>query len=443
MKPKRADYIHIGRWVNPVLILSLWFKGKPNRVFQKLGINITRNKVYLDGNNFTFKQDIQRIKKAMQSESFVRDFIKYTAQEVDILSSLIPKLNNFEKYNCTKLFKDFCNQYNQVTGPWNFIVPASEEVELKLKRRKDYDKISRLITPSRKTPLTELRDAIATLRKEIKKKKLAMDIKVIQRKNPGLYNRIEEHIKNYKWYGTFHFTGKPYDEREFIKNIMQENIKISQKVIVSSKWIKTLRNLTWIRQYVAENEARVCYAAQSLIRALAQELKITCKDVLYMTPNEILVHVQNKKKVNIAVIERRKKAFGIYKTKNKDVIIIGQELKKMLNKWVSHEFKRIIEIKGMIASKGQAKGKVQILSNPEFIKNFQKGRILVAPETTPVYFPAMAEAIAIITDMGGITSHAAITSRELGIPCIIGTKIATKALKDGDLVEVDAGAGSS
>jgi len=53
----------------------------------------------------------------------------------------------------------------------------------------------------------------------------------------------------------------------------------------------------------------------------------------------------------------------------------------------------------------------------------------------------MKEAGAIITDEGGITCHAAIVSRELGIPCIIGTKIATKVLKDGDIVEVDAGKG--
>jgi pyruvate,water dikinase len=58
--------------------------------------------------------------------------------------------------------------------------------------------------------------------------------------------------------------------------------------------------------------------------------------------------------------------------------------------------------------------------------------------TTPDFVPAMRKAVAIITDEGGITCHAAIVSRELGKPCIIGTKIATKALKDGDVVEVDA-----
>jgi pyruvate,water dikinase len=58
--------------------------------------------------------------------------------------------------------------------------------------------------------------------------------------------------------------------------------------------------------------------------------------------------------------------------------------------------------------------------------------------TTPIFLPAMKKASAIITDEGGITCHAAIVSRELKKPCIIGTKIATQILKNGDLVEVDA-----
>ena len=72
---------------------------------------------------------------------------------------------------------------------------------------------------------------------------------------------------------------------------------------------------------------------------------------------------------------------------------------------------------------------------------FPKGGILVAPMTTPEYIFAMKKSIAVITDTGGLMSHAAVVSRELGIPCIVGTKIATKVLKDGDMVEVDANRG--
>ena len=73
--------------------------------------------------------------------------------------------------------------------------------------------------------------------------------------------------------------------------------------------------------------------------------------------------------------------------------------------------------------------------------DLEEGDILIANSTTPNYIPIMAKASAFLTDEGGITSHAAIVSRELGIPCIIGTKVATKVFKDGDLVEVDANEG--
>ena len=70
--------------------------------------------------------------------------------------------------------------------------------------------------------------------------------------------------------------------------------------------------------------------------------------------------------------------------------------------------------------------------------SFQDGSVLVTGMTRPEFVPLMKRASAIITDEGGITCHAAIVSRELKKPCIIGTKIATQVLKDGDLVEVDA-----
>ncbi|MBI2476111.1 MAG: phosphoenolpyruvate synthase, partial [Candidatus Taylorbacteria bacterium] len=77
----------------------------------------------------------------------------------------------------------------------------------------------------------------------------------------------------------------------------------------------------------------------------------------------------------------------------------------------------------------------------EDLEKVKPGDILVTSMTTPNMVPTMKRAAAFITDEGGITSHAAIVSREMKKPCIIGTKIATKVLKDGDLVEVDANSG--
>jgi len=99
------------------------------------------------------------------------------------------------------------------------------------------------------------------------------------------------------------------------------------------------------------------------------------------------------------------------------------------------------ELKGQTAYPGKVEGIVKIFERREDIKNFKEGEILVASTTTPDFLPAMKKASAIISEHGGAISHAAITSRELKIPCIVGVKGATQVLKDGMEVEVDANRG--
>lgn len=96
-------------------------------------------------------------------------------------------------------------------------------------------------------------------------------------------------------------------------------------------------------------------------------------------------------------------------------------------------------IKGSSAYGGCVQGVVRIITKPKQEGNsFKKGEILVTGMTRPEFLPIMKRAAAFITDSGGILSHAAIMARELKKPCVIGTKHATKVLKNGQLVEVDA-----
>ena len=101
-------------------------------------------------------------------------------------------------------------------------------------------------------------------------------------------------------------------------------------------------------------------------------------------------------------------------------------------------FPGLKELKGEIAYKGKIKGVVKIVSKKEEMGKIQDGDILVSSMTLPDLLSAMKKAGAFVTDEGGLLSHAAIIARELKKPCIIGTKIATKVLKDGMMVEVDA-----
>jgi len=106
-----------------------------------------------------------------------------------------------------------------------------------------------------------------------------------------------------------------------------------------------------------------------------------------------------------------------------------------------HEFKETPILVGSAASPGIASGPVKIVRDPSQIDKVMKGDILVAEMTTPDFVPAMKRAVAIVTDRGGRTAHAAIVSRELGIPCVVGTEKAMATLKDGQIITVDGSGG--
>jgi len=99
------------------------------------------------------------------------------------------------------------------------------------------------------------------------------------------------------------------------------------------------------------------------------------------------------------------------------------------------------DLTGEKASPGTTTGVVIIINNPKEINRVQKGQILITTMTTPDFVPAMKKVNGIITDKGGQTSHAAIVSRELGVPCIVGTKTATKMFKEGDIITLNGTTG--
>ncbi len=108
---------------------------------------------------------------------------------------------------------------------------------------------------------------------------------------------------------------------------------------------------------------------------------------------------------------------------------------------IKEEVKRKPILKGIAASPGMASGPAKIIKSSKEINKIASGEILVTAMTTPDFVPAMKKAVAIVTDKGGQTSHAAIVSRELGVPCVVGTKEATKKLKTGQVFTVNGSNG--
>ncbi len=97
---------------------------------------------------------------------------------------------------------------------------------------------------------------------------------------------------------------------------------------------------------------------------------------------------------------------------------------------------------GIAASPGTAEGTAKVVMGVADIERFGEGDVLIAEVTEPSMVLMMNKASAIVTDRGGITTHAAIVSRELGIPCVVNTKTATTDIHDGTRVRVDGSAGT-
>ena len=101
----------------------------------------------------------------------------------------------------------------------------------------------------------------------------------------------------------------------------------------------------------------------------------------------------------------------------------------------------VTELKGFASSAGVVEGKVRVVKHLEEITKIEQGEILVCPTTNPAWAPIFTKIKASITDIGGLTSHAAIVCREYGVPSVTGTGIATSVLKTGDTVKVDGNTG--
>ncbi len=159
----------------------------------------------------------------------------------------------------------------------------------------------------------------------------------------------------------------------------------------------------------------------------------------------------NGKNIDMDEVNKRTKCFIGLKSGGKIIFYTGPKAEKMIEKIEPKTGENIAELRGDPASAGVARGEVKIIPVvfdrggedllKKKIKEMKKGEILVSRTTGPETIMACRKAAAIIADEGGINSHAAIISRELGIPGVVSVKIATRVLKDGDLVEVDGNTG--
>ncbi len=226
------------------------------------------------------------------------------------------------------------------------------------------------------------------------------------------------------------------------RKLLEKQKQYEAKLSLSMEFqhfFKVAREFTIVKNERKDVVLKLYHDLDKLMREIARRLNITYKQSMYILPTEMNALLE-KGEANASELNQRQKMSYLHVTADNMSVFTGKKAREFINALKTNET-NITELNGHCACPGKASGMVKIINAASDIGKMNEGDILISHATDPNLVPAMKKAAAIVTDQGGITSHAAIVSRELKKPCLIGTKIATKVFKDGDLVEVDAANG--
>ena len=415
---------------------------------------------------------IKSLKKAIKKKDYVDYIFKSTLKRVKELEAFSDKVSvikeNDIKENIIELWKEL-DDIMLVVVPWFYIPWYVAEYNLitdRIKEKLQNEDIEEMI---------DINNTVAVLSFPVKKavfqeeQKDFFELCKIVKDKKDHKDKAEKYLKEYAWMKTFislpiePLSMQELDERikdalkeDFISQYeiqekqKAENKKTAEKLLGKLKdeelvfIIEQARELGWLLTFSVEIAIRACSKLIPFYKILAKELKVDYLQWNNLKSGEIEDILQGKLKISEKELNERSEGYVFLMENGKEKMIVGENAKKiagLIDENVSAIDKDIKEIKGQSVSPGLVEGRVRIALTPKESYKLEKGNVLVCSMTSPDYLPAMRNAMAIITDEGGLLSHAAIVSRELGKPCVVGTKIATKVLKNGDLVKVDANRG--
>ncbi|MBU0648803.1 hypothetical protein KJ969_01700 [Patescibacteria group bacterium] len=337
------------------------------------------------------------------------------------------------------------------------------------------DIFSSLTTPSTESYAQKEYQDLLKICLEIRKDKKSHDLftrnelRIVEQEiseYKNLNDLLNRHVLNYGWL-SYQYEGPGWKKDYFIdiiSSILRQKINI--KKALADEENKTMK--------IKEEQARL--VSELNIDLAHQKLLETAKGMVYTKgarKDSMFYGYYCQDFMNREIARRKYLSIGqvrnIYFWELKDILLKNKDMSDELNQRLNYHIylcqknnarvysgekarafmnsiklveesidKDIRELLGTCAAPGKARGVAHMVNTAEEMRDFKEHNILVSIATSPDLMPAIKKSVAIVTDVGGMTCHAAIVSRELGIPCVIGTKHATKVLKNGDLVEVDA-----
>ncbi len=338
---------------------------------------------------------------------------------------------------------------------WWMAVPAGRFLEKEVKeillKHGFKDDFGELVRSSKKLELSKDQVELLRLARQIKGKRFS-ELTTAQK------NRLKRHAEHFGWLSTTYHLGKPQSIEELYEKAQKSDPEKELKVIegredkyhqimfslqkkISKKELRTIQSMQEVifsRNYQKETVNECQHRSEPFLQRIAEKIGVSWDDFLCLTPDEAEQALAKKILPQKNILEARKKGYAVIIERRK--VFATTDVDKYLIKAEERDdFQPPAEmIKGQPGCRGKVIGVVRVIMEKRELNTFKEGEILVTSMTSIDFVPVMKKAAAIITNEGGITCHAAIVSRELNVPCVIGTNVATKILHTGDEVEVDA-----
>lgn len=379
------------------------------------------------------------------------DWVKKSNKEIGkILENLLDKYRHlcntwYAQYTIDVYFEDIIEEY--------LLKYISAE-------HPDFRKFVLVFTdPKDMTEVAEERLSLMKLAKAFKKNKESL--KKLSKKAE---NGITKHLDKFAYINRGLATSRPYNRKDIVSRIneawhaketLDELIYYSsaKKIKDEYQWalkiikpkqpflkiIKQARQHSYVRNRRVEAFFFADYGASFMYDEIARRNKFDPDLIMEVSIPEVFAALHGGLLPDKKEMKRRIKNYAMEVKEGVTSLIIDPKKIKSLESKYNVKVKNVDMIQGRVACLGGIiRGKAKICKDKSEIGKVNRGDILVATFTTPDFVSAMEKAAAIVADQGGLSSHAAIVSRELGVPCVIATENGTRVIKDNDLLEVDA-----
>ncbi len=500
-KINNIDWQKIGQWKTPFLMDYIILEATKLRKFQSQDFLFFFKNFYIINGEFTSNEGVKKLKRyfAKNYKKYGYSFLKKYSQNMSRVSKQtltwaleLPNRSEVEKLTnqqLKKLFNIFVKKMTLSIIAWAYILFGVDKFFSqyirkrlkfhlnKIKSRLSIDEVlSNLILPQKTAFMIKEQEDLLRLaslinrNKKLKKIFITRTVKQLESKleriDKKFASKIKKHHQSYAWMNSLNWDVplhrlSYYLKRikDFIQNDPEEKLlEMRKESRLREKQVKDIikeislsedicLEINLIRDFI---DAKMLnwdivsisgYRMRPVIEEIAQRNSLVYDDILSCAPEEINQMLESGLCPDRFLLKQRRECRALIRLGKTIYCYTGSEasmLKKVLVKGKKVQGKLL---KGQIGFSGKLRGRVNIIFSIDEINKMKKNDILVCPMTNPDYMPAISKAIGIITDEGGILCHAMIVSREFKIPCVVGTKIATKVLKDGDLVEVDANKG--